>query len=78
MCHVFPTEQAADQFIPATTLGQIHRWCSVLLAQLCRGAGDLVRPADISLYHLGCFKLVLTDGPWVYLAAVVLNRLAYM
>lgn len=59
------------QFIPASTLGQVHRWCIVLLAQLFRGAVDLGRPADISLYHLGCFKLVLPDGRSVYLAAVV-------
>jgi len=63
------------QFIPASTLGQIHRWCSVLLPQLFRGAVDLGRPADSSLYHLGCFKLVLPDGRWWYLAAVVLNSL---
>jgi hypothetical protein len=63
------------QFIPASTLGQIHRWSSVLLPQLFRGAGDLGRPADSSLYHLGCFKLVLPDGRLWYLAAVVLNSL---
>jgi len=64
------------QYIPASTLGsQIHRWSSVLLAQLFRGAVDLGRPADASLYHLGCFQLVLPDGRWVYLAAVVLNSL---
>lgn len=63
------------QFIPASTLGQIHRWCSVLLPQLFRGAVDLGRPADVSLYHLGCFKLVLPDGRWWYLASVVLNSL---
>jgi hypothetical protein len=63
------------QFIPASTLGQVHRWCSVLLAQLFRGAVDLGRPADISLYHLGCFKLVLPDGRWWYLASVVLSSL---
>jgi uncharacterized membrane protein YgcG len=56
-------------------LGQIHRWCSVLLAQLFRGAVDLGRPADISLYHLGCFQLVLPDGRSVQLAALVLNSL---
>jgi hypothetical protein len=47
----------------------------VLLAQLFRGAMDLGRPADISLYHLGCFQLVLPDGRSVQLAAVVLSSL---
>lgn len=46
-----------------------------MLAQLFRGAIDLGRPADISLYHLGCFKLMYPDGRWVYLAAVVLASL---
>jgi len=62
-------------FIPASTLGQIHRWSSILLPQLFRGAVNLGRPADSSLYHLGCFKLVLPDGRWWYMAAVVLNSL---
>lgn len=63
------------QFIPASTLGQIHRWSSVLLPQQLRGVVDLGRPADASLYHLACFKLVLPDSRWVYLASVVLNSL---
>jgi hypothetical protein len=63
------------EYIPASTLNQIHRWCSVLLAQLFRGAVDLGRPADICLYHLGCFKLVLPDSRSVYLATVVLHSL---
>lgn len=36
---------------------------------------DLGRPADISLYHLGCFKLVLPDSRSVYLASLVLSSL---
>lgn len=36
---------------------------------------DLGRRADISLYDLGCCKLVLPDGRCVYLAALVLNSL---
>jgi hypothetical protein len=39
-----------------------------------RGA-VLGRPADTSLYHLGCFKLVMPDDSWVYLAAVVRDSL---
>lgn len=70
-----PSNRQEPRFIPASTLGQIHRWATVLVAQLFRGAVDLGRPADISLYHLGCFKLVLPDGSWVYLAALVLSSL---
>jgi len=73
VCALFPHQQAAATVHPST-LSQVHWWCSVLLAQLFRGAADLGRPADISLYHLG-FKLVLPDGRWVHLAAVVLNSM---
>lgn len=72
---VFLLCRQQPEYIPATTLGQVHRWCSVLLAQLFRGTVDLGRPADISLYHLGCCKLALPDGRSVYLAKVVLYSL---
>jgi len=47
----------------------------VLLSQLCRGAVDFGRPADVALYHLGCFQLQCLDGRRVPLAAVVLYSL---
>jgi hypothetical protein len=43
-------------------LAQINRWTIVLPAWLFRGVVDLGRPSDISLYHLGCFLLVLPSG----------------
>jgi hypothetical protein len=56
-------------------LAQINRWTIVLPAWLFRGCVDLGRPSDISLYHIGCFHLVLPSGHSTPLAAVVLHSL---
>lgn len=63
------------RFVPAASLAQVSRWCAVLLSQLFRGAVDFGRPADIALYHLGCFQLRFPDGRSIPLAAVVLHGL---
>ena len=47
----------------------------MLQAWLFRGAVDLGRPSDISLYHIDCFQLVLPNGQKTPLAAVALNSL---
>lgn len=47
----------------------------MLQAWLFRGPVDLGRPSDISLYHLGCFQLVLPSSRAIPLAAVVLSSL---
>jgi hypothetical protein len=60
-------------FIPAASVAQVSRWCSVLLAQLFRGCVDFGRPADIALDHLGCFQLRLPDGRSIPLTAVALH-----
>ena len=63
------------RFVPAASLAQVSRWSAVLLSQLFRGAVDFGRPADIALYHIGCFQLRFPDGGSIPLAAVVLHGL---
>lgn len=63
------------EFIPATTLGQLLRWSAVALSELFRGSVDLGRPADICLYHIGCFDLLLPSGYSLPLAGVALYGL---
>jgi len=63
------------RFVPATSLAQVNRWCAVLLSQLFRGAVDFGRPADIALYHIGCFLLRFPDNSSIPLAALVLHGL---
>ncbi|WIA38930.1 hypothetical protein OEZ86_005083 [Tetradesmus obliquus] len=65
----------APEFVPPSVLAQINRWTMVLPAWLFRRCVDLGRPSDISLYHIGCFHLVLPSGHSTPLAAVVLHSL---
>jgi hypothetical protein len=67
--------RGAPEFVPPGVLAQINRWTIVLPAWLFRGLIDLGRPSDISLYHIGCFLLVLPSGHSTPLAAVVLHSL---
>ncbi|WIA11193.1 hypothetical protein OEZ85_011320 [Tetradesmus obliquus] len=47
-------------FIPPRALQQVNRWAMLVLALLFRVLCN-ERPSDISLYHLGCFKLQPPD-----------------
>ncbi|WIA40816.1 hypothetical protein OEZ86_004494 [Tetradesmus obliquus] len=61
-------------FIPPRALEQVNRWAMLVLALLFRVLCN-ERPSDISLYHLGCFKLQAPDHSSTNLAALALAAL---
>ncbi|WIA19267.1 hypothetical protein OEZ85_003902 [Tetradesmus obliquus] len=64
----------APDFIPPRSLDQVNRWSQLVLALLfwvlCNE-----RPSDITLYHLGCFKLAAPDHSSTHLASLALAGL---
>jgi uncharacterized membrane protein YgcG len=75
VCSPAVHKKGAPEFVPPSVLAQINRWATVLPAWLFRGLIDLGRPSDISLYHIGCFHLVVPNSHSTPLAAVVLRSL---
>lgn len=67
--------RSSPEFIPARILDQLNRWSCILLAWHLRGLVDNGRPSDVSLYHIGCFNLVLPNQHKTPLAAAVLSSL---
>ncbi|WIA30213.1 hypothetical protein OEZ86_000305 [Tetradesmus obliquus] len=64
----------APDFIPPRSLDQVNRWSQLVLALLFRVLCN-ERPSDITLYHLGCFKLAAPDHSSTHLASLALAGL---
>jgi hypothetical protein len=68
-----PCRPGAD-YTPPRALEQVNRWAMLVLALLFRVLCN-ERPSDISMYHLGCFKLQAPDHSSTHLASVALAAL---
>uniref|UniRef100_A0A383VH72 Uncharacterized protein n=1 Tax=Tetradesmus obliquus TaxID=3088 RepID=A0A383VH72_TETOB len=64
----------APDFIPPRSLDQVNRWSQLVLALLFRVLCN-ERPSNITLYHLGCFKLAAPDHSSTHLASLALAGL---
>ncbi|WIA10145.1 hypothetical protein OEZ85_010351 [Tetradesmus obliquus] len=64
----------APDFIPPRSLDQVNRWSQLVLALLFRVLCN-EWPSNITLYHLGCFKLAAPDHSSTHLASLALAGL---